>query len=255
MKLSVIFASAVIATQTEDELFEIELIKDDTCYSNNIEVPCWLTLKSGMGNSATGTEAELTANRYNDLQKLFEKVWSKNGFRGKKNGFKTADWWAYGCQCHFLSDSNKGKGRAVDEIDSKCAAYKNCLKCVADKHGDDCNNVLRKYIWKWSSKTSSLMTTDRVGSCPQEIFACDKQFVEDTFALKSSYDVSWSAAGDGYGGPGFNNQEAGNCPAGGAGMGNKYCCGAGESPFRLINLNRSQCCGDYSIVANDQSCP
>ena len=99
------------------------------------------------------------------------------------------------------------------------------------------------------------MTTDRVGSCPQEIFACDKQFVEDTFALKSSYDVSWSAAGDGYGGPGFNNQETGNCPAGGAGMGNKYCCGAGESPFRLINLNRSQCCGDYSIVANDQSCP
>ena len=71
--------------------------------------------------------------------------------------FQSSEWWAYGCQCHFLSDSNKGKGRAVDELDSKCSSYKNCLKCVAEKHGDDCNNVLRKYTWKWSSKANSLV--------------------------------------------------------------------------------------------------
>ena len=100
MKLSVVFAGAVFATEepldaenAPQELLEIELIKDDTCYSNNIEVPCWLTLKNGMGNSASGTEAELTANRYNDLDAMFTKVWAKNGMRGKKYGFKVIKIW------------------------------------------------------------------------------------------------------------------------------------------------------------------
>lgn len=102
MKLSVVFAGAVFATEeplgaenATQELLEIELIKDDTCYSNNIEVPCWLTLKNGMGNSASGTEAELTANRYNDLDAMFTKVWAKNGMRGKKYGFKVSKIWPW----------------------------------------------------------------------------------------------------------------------------------------------------------------
>jgi hypothetical protein len=50
-------------------------------------------------------------------------------------------YWGYGCHCLFLGDrpmTEMGKGKPVDALDRVCRTYKDCQKCVREKHGDDC---------------------------------------------------------------------------------------------------------------------
>ena len=62
--------------------------------------------------------------------------------------FDERKYWAYGCNCLILGDrpmSDPGHGRPVDELDTVCKAYKDCLKCARWAYGDTCIGEFRKY--------------------------------------------------------------------------------------------------------------
>ena len=47
--------------------------------------------------------------------------------------FDERKYWTYGCNCLILGDrpmSDPGHGKPVDELDTVCKAYKDCLKCA-----------------------------------------------------------------------------------------------------------------------------
>ena len=66
-------------------------------------------------------------------------------------------------------------GRPVDQMDNKCKAFKDCQKCVREKHGSDCIGEFRKYTWRWNNKAGVLESTNKEGSCVRELFECDKK--------------------------------------------------------------------------------
>ena len=88
------------------------------------------------------------------------------------SNFDERKYWAYGCNCLILGDrpmSDPGKfwaqkfarkvflkiksyfqgfGRPVDELDSVCKAYKDCLKCARREFGDMCIGEFVKYDYR-----------------------------------------------------------------------------------------------------------
>ena len=50
----------------------------------------------------------------------------------------------------MLSDkalSARGKGKPVDELDSLCKLYKDCVHCAKMEFGKECNPEAVKYDW------------------------------------------------------------------------------------------------------------
>ena len=65
--------------------------------------------------------------------------------------FDERKYWAYGCNCLILGDrpmSDPGLGRPVDELDSVCKSYKDCLKCARRQFGDMCIGEFVKYDYR-----------------------------------------------------------------------------------------------------------
>ena len=237
-----------------------EEVDDDTCRFNAANVSCEMRQRSGAGRGyAGGTAEDQAARRYNDLRDMFVKFWAKNGFRGKKGGFDESKFWAYGCHCHLLEDepiSSVGGGAPADELDQHCKSYKNCIRCVKERHGDECNSDVSKYTWKWSSKQSALISVNMEGTCAADLFRCDKQFVESTFSSKDRFASNLHALmGSLDGGRAFDHNEPGNCPRKtGSGAVPHECCGGMSKPFKWINLNQFQCCPDGTVKSADEQC-
>ena len=62
--------------------------------------------------------------------------------------FDEKKYWAYGCNCLVLGDrpmSDPSKGQPVDEMDTTCKRYKDCLKCARMNHGDVCIGEFHQY--------------------------------------------------------------------------------------------------------------
>merc|ERR1711937_796545 len=179
--------------------------------------------------------------RYDDLEKIAKKYWNKQGMTGK-NRFDDRKYWTYGCHCFLLGDrpmSEMGHGRPVDALDNKCKAYKDCQKCVREKHGEECIGEFVRYTWKYSSKASDFVSSDAAGSCKRELFECDVQFVKDTFAQREvfneDYHAFWSTTG-------FDMEDADSCPSGGSSPVEHQCCGGVDAPWYWIGLNNNKCC-------------
>ena len=87
--------------------------------------------------------------QYWHLYDMAGKYWRENAGMG----FDEESYWWYGCQCHInpgshpLAEINKGYGKPVDSLDRKCQNYKNCHKCVREKHGPDCTGEFNDYEW------------------------------------------------------------------------------------------------------------
>ena len=67
------------------------------------------------------------------------------------DNFDERKYWSYGCNCLILGDrpmSDPGLGRPVDELDSVCKAYKDCLKCARRQYGDMCIGEFVKYDYR-----------------------------------------------------------------------------------------------------------
>jgi len=189
--------------------------------------------------------------RYDDLEAIANKYWRKQGLTGKDK-FDERKYWAYGCHCFILGDrpmSKMGKGKPVDGLDNKCKAYKDCQKCVREKHGDQCIGEFVRYTWKFATKSDAFISRNAAGTCERELFECDLQFVKDTFAQKeqfsNDYHAFWSETG-------FDREEESSCPSGGNTPVEHECCGGDTKPYFWIGLNKSKCCDGNVVGANDQ---
>lgn len=244
MKLSLAFVAAVWA----DDL-------PTTC-SDEVADDTWITQckPASAPRSFGGSDADREGiRRYADLKSMAIKLWAKNGYKGK-NKFDERKYWAYGCHCFLLGDrpmSEMGHGSPRDALDTRCKAYKDCNKCVREKHGDECIGEMVAYTWKWSGKQQELISKENSGSCKRELFECDKKFVEDSFNVRDVYDKQYHAFGSGAGKPGFDNRDPDNCPTGGSAPVKHECCGGDTTFYSWMNTNTHECCskdGEDSAV-------
>ena len=109
-----------------------------------------------------------------------------------------------------------------DGLDNKCKAFKDCQKCVRDKHGEECIGEFKKYTWKYAGKRERFESIDAEGSCERELFQCDLQFAKDTLeshdVFNEEYHAFWSLNG-------FDNRDPDNCPSNGGVPVEHECCG------------------------------
>jgi len=241
MKLALAFVAAAWAQENVDQCSTEAA--DDTWVSN-----CKEASDSPAPRSFSGSDEDRgEIRRYADLKKMAIKLWAKNGLKGKKNGFDEKDYWAYGCHCMLLGDrpmSQMGKGSPVDALDNRCKAYKDCQKCVREKHGDDCIGEFITYTWRWNSRLGQLQSKDAEGSCARELMECDKKFVEDTFQTKDVFSKQYHAfyaVQEGF--PAWEGpDDDDNCPTGGSGPVDHECCGGGKTYYTWMNKNTQECC-------------
>merc|ERR1712109_362894 len=186
---------------------------------------------AGTGNAVAGPRSgaggvEDADRRYDDLEKIAKKYWNKQGQTGK-NKFDDRPM------------SEMGKGKPVDALDNKCKAYKDCQKCVREKHGDSCIGEFVRYTWKYASKQQAFVSSNDAGSCERELSECDLQLVKDTFAQKDvfnkDYHGFWSTTG-------FDHEDDSSSPSGGNSPVDHQCCGGVDAPWYWIGLNNNKCC-------------
>ena len=243
MKLFALFATYAAAQ---------DIAEDDVCYSNGVEAPCNPVLARSGRNSGGGDRSISGGGdrRYQDLKAIAAKLWKLNGMTGK-NKFDERKYWAYGCHCYLLGDrplSEMGSGapkvrkermksssmilnlyscfiiNVQDGLDNKCKAFKDCQKCVRDKHGDQCIGEMKKYTWKYAGKRGVFESTNMEGSCERELFQCDLKFAKETLAsvdtFNEDYHAFWSTRPNG-----FDNRDPDNCPSNGGIPVEHQCCG------------------------------
>jgi len=161
--------------------------------------------------------------------------------------FDDRQYWTYGCNCLMLGDrpmSEQGKGQPVDELDTVCKQYKDCLKCASVTHGGNCLGELIRY---GMDMTSGPLCTDAAGTCGRDLCECDKMFAEDHVGAIGVYDTQYHRF---YG----NFDSETQCLRGGAGSADNQCCGADAGPKHMYNANVKQCCPDGSIESNSNQC-
>jgi hypothetical protein len=236
------FSFAIIATAFASE----DNVADDT-WVGPLSSNSTAVARSGVRQIESGER------RYDDLESIASKYWRKQGLTGKSK-FDDRKYWTYGCHCLMLGDrpmSEMGAGKPVDALDNKCKAYKDCQKCVREKHGDTCIGEFVRYTWRYATKRQAFESKNAPGSCERELFECDLQFVKDTYSTKDvwteDYHLFWSKTG-------WDNEDANNCPSGGNGPVEHQCCGGHTSPYYWINLNKFQCCPDYRVIGADDQC-
>jgi len=199
----------------------------------------WHGPKPGIARSS-GERGVDSERRYDDLEAIAIKYWRKQGLTGKQ-GFDEKKYWAYGCHCMILGDrpmTEMGKGAPTDSLDNGCKAYKDCQKCVREKHGDACIGEFVRYTWKWSTKANTFVSANDEGSCERELFECDVMFAKNTFANKDSYSDDYHLF---YSTTGFDPETDESCPSGGSVPVEHQCCGGVNKPYYWIGLNKKEC--------------
>merc|ERR1712157_165229 len=245
MKLAsaLLFIAAAHAQEQQEERKEQP---DDTWISNGkvIQPGDSIVRKSGRNKDDEDDR------RYVDLHDIAVKIWRKAGLRGK-DGFDDRKYWTYGCHCFLLGDrpmSEMGKGAPVDALDVRCKAYKDCQKCVRDKHGDQCIGEIVKYGWKYEQKTKSFKVQQAADTCEADLFQCDLKLAQDTFEVKEVYNIDYHAFWSTLDG-GFDNRDEANCPSNGGTPVAHECCGGNNNPYWWMNKN-THTCVDNKPVAN-----
>ena len=184
MKISALFIAAVYA---QSNTTDTDIPEDDVWYSGGQQV--------GSSVARSGGRLDSEDKRYIDLHGIAKKIWQKAGLKGKAK-FDERKYWAYGCHCFLLGDrpmSEMGKGAPVDALDVRCKAYKDCQKCVRQKHGDECIGEFKSYQWSYKTKTKSFVSRDPVDSCEQDLFQCDLKLAQDTFEMRETYNTDYHA--------------------------------------------------------------
>merc|ERR1712193_197261 len=88
--------------------------------------------------------------------------------------FDERKYWAYGCNCLILGDrpmSDPGYGPPVDELDSVCKEYKDCVKCARMKFGETCIGEFVKY--RYGIRQGQVSCRDGAGTCDRALCECD----------------------------------------------------------------------------------
>ena len=93
--------------------------------------------------------------------------------------------------------------------------------------------------YSWSNRGSSdVKSNEPAGTCPRELFECDREFGHNTLATHTEYKDEFHA----FFGPWDNNNPV-NCPKGTGGQ-PRECCGGHDKTYTLYNTNRLACCAD-----------
>ena len=111
----------------------IQIIKSTFKKYKKMKFSALFTFVLAQEDSSNGTELaergrvpsqEQGSKRYSQLVEMM----------GNYNAaFDERKYWTYGCNCLILGDrpmSDPGHGKPVDELDTVCKAYKDCLKCA-----------------------------------------------------------------------------------------------------------------------------
>jgi len=168
--------------------------------------------------------------------------------------FDERKYWAYGCNCLILGDrpmSDPGHGPPIDALDTVCKAYKDCLKCARQTHGDTCIGEFIKY--KYGYNNNEVKCRNNAGTCERDLCECDAMFARQHVAKKDVFDVQyhmfWSTNDGGEMWDPKNDPDA--CPRGGGGPYTPECCQAADnsSPFILYNSDTKTCCSDGRVIA------
>jgi len=192
-------------------------------------------------NNSNDSSSGISSRRYDDLHKI-AKFYMPD--------FDERKYWAYGCNCLILGDrpmSDPGHGRPVDELDTVCKAYKDCVKCVQMEYGDQCIGEFKKYRYGMNASRGEVTCRDKPGTCERALCECDAQFGRQMPAhrhvFNEDYHLFWSTTG-------WSPEE--NCLRGGNGPYEPQCCGADDGPLKIFNAKTKECCADGSVVAQGQ---
>jgi len=163
--------------------------------------------------------------------------------------FDERQYWTYGCNCLMLGDrpmTDPGKGKPVDELDSVCKQYKDCLKCASKNHGETCIGEFVKYRVNMNQGPTC---KDDAGTCGRDLCECDRMFAEAHVAsvgvYNSDYHMFYSTVGW--------DADA-QCLKGTGGAVDPQCCGPADGPKAIFNALTKQCCTDGTI-RNTGDCP
>ena len=72
--------------------------------------------------------------------------WRRGG-AVQEEKFVPSKYWTYGCHCS-IGSSHVPTGQPVDAFDRACRQLTQCLNCVREKHGEDCNHDTVQYTWR-----------------------------------------------------------------------------------------------------------
>jgi len=163
--------------------------------------------------------------------------------------FDERKYWTYGCNCLILGDrpmSDPGHGPPKDALDTVCKAYKDCLKCARQEHGDSCIGEFTRYKFELDSDVTC---QDKKNSCKRQLCECDAMFARDHVKQKHvfnmDYHMFWSSTG-------WDPKE--NCPQGGGGIYVPECCGGSGKPFYLYNSANHVCCANGKPAKSESQC-
>ena len=81
-----------------------------------------------------------------DLHAITAIRWRKGG-AGPEGKFDPVKHLTYGCHCS-IGSSHVPTGQPVDAFDRACRQLTQCLNCVREKHGQDCNHDTVQYTWR-----------------------------------------------------------------------------------------------------------
>jgi len=89
----------------------------------------------------------------------------------------------YGCYCVAPTDTNKMRGRPVDEIDSACKKHSLCYACAFSDYRCDPKTMGYRYKITKTSTGNRIECTNPADTCAYASCMCDKGLAEDLGTL------------------------------------------------------------------------
>jgi len=163
------------------------------------------------------------------------------------SNFDERQYWTYGCNCLMLGDrpmSEQGKGAPVDQLDTVCKRYKDCLKCASMQYGETC---LPEFVRYGVNMNQAPKCKDAAGSCGRALCECDKLFAEEHVGAIHVYNSDYHRF---YTTTGFDAET--DCPKGSGGLVDPQCCGTDDGAYFVYNAVSKDCCADGTIKPQGQ---
>jgi hypothetical protein len=141
--------------------------------------------------------------------------------------------------------SDPGHGPPIDALDTVCKAYKDCLKCAREEHGEWCIGEFQRY--RYGKENGDIVCRDNPNNnnpknnsaCKRKLCECDAQFarahVSQAHVFTTDYHLFWSTLPGGW-------EPKENCPRGGGGPFIPQCCGTPTTAAVIFNAANKQCC-------------
>ena len=142
--------------------------------------------------------------------------------------------------------SYPGKGRPVDELDTICKAYKNCLQCARMEHGETCVAEFVKYNYVVAN--GDVQCWNMPNSCEDSLCTCDAMFAKAHHENKGFWNINYHMFQSAEGWDPDHDCSAGSGGQGGSGgQADMKCCSKGGSAFQLYNADKKTCCPDGTV--------